>query len=521
MLPVLLVGAAAAAFFFSGCTESKNNDTSDAAPPPPANSADAAQDSAETSPPPTPPLKVDIDPKSKAFQIYQQLKEAKVSDAELDQGYHEIDYSRPGPNETEKGKGDGHLDEQELYEYVIDHHDRFQGIVEGIAGKPVPWVLDDKNPATDFDEKIRARVTEATNDIKAALKAQGLDEKSDEFQEKLAVALFYFVDFPEDKGLIQKKEKDLKIRTRELTEMGLSDFQQKLFEKGGLNVSQIKSDGLEEGSALEALKSKKGGVTEKAKILYAVFENAGLKPYFARSRVKDVESTFKANTFRFHWQNRQDYHTFVGINFGNRSRLFDLSFFNSKADYAEYYPLRLTQVVASEINHRGFGFFVTGKGEQALAAFQLAGHLDPKNPLIYNNLGNVLLAINKNDEAKKAIEESVKLDPQFPMGPMNLGNIAFQKGQLDKAVSLFYQATKIDPKYPMAYNNLGAAFLRQGKIDKAIKMAKAAVRLDPENPMFHYNLGLAYKEKGDMAQAEQEIRKAGELDAKQHGVKAK
>jgi len=498
MLPVLLVAAVA---LLAGCASQEENQSSDASnsPPPPPNEAAAEEGSSDEAPPPAapPPLTLEFNEKSQAFPVYQQLKEAKVSDADLDQGVPFTDYSQAGAAPRYEGKGDGKLSEREVYEYVFNHYDQYQKVLEGMIGRPVGWVLDDQDPKTDFDEKVRAKVNQAREEIVGALKAQGLDEKSADFREKLAVALFYFVNGPTDPAKLKKNEKEFRAKTHELEEIGLKTYQDRLLETGGLGISEIKVDGPQEGTALSSLKSKTGGVTEKCKILFAVFESAGLKPYFARARVTEIEPGFKGKNFRIPWQDRQDFHTFIGISLGEKSRSFDLHYLQSKADYSNVYPLALSQVAAGEMNQQGFEAFLAGKAEVALKAFQGALYLDPNYPITYNNMGNLVAGLKKFTEAEKILGEAVKLDPQFGLAYMNLGNVALYQEKVEKALGLYEKARKLDPKYPMTYNNLAAVYLQKKKYDLAVKFAQEALRLDPKNPMFQHNLDLALAAKAD------------------------
>jgi tetratricopeptide (TPR) repeat protein len=496
MLPILL-GVAVVALF-AGCTSSQEaNNNTDSSPPP--ETAPEETQGPEAPPPPQAPipLQLEFNESSKAFAVYQQIKEAKVKDEDLDQGVPFTDYSQNGPALSYSGKGDGKLSEREVYEYVFNHYDQYQKTIEGMIGKPAGWILDDLDPKTEFDEKIRQRVSEASQDLVAALKAQGLNENSPEYREKLAVGLFYFVDFPSDPKKFKNKEKELRTKTQELETLGLKSFRDRLFEMGGLGVSEIKFDGPHESSALSALKSKTGGITEKCKILFAVLETAGLKPFFARARVTEIEPNFKGKGFYIPWQNRQDFHTFIGIPLGEKNRYFDLNYFQSNAGYPNVYPLTLSQVAAGEMNQQGFEGFLSGKPESALAAFQGAIYLDPNYPITYNNFGNLLAGVKKFPEAKKLLETSTQLDPQFALAFMNLGNIALYEDQVDKAFSLYEKARKLDPKYPMTYSNLAVVYLQKKKYDLAVKFAKEALRMDPKNPMFQHNLDLATAAEND------------------------
>ncbi|MDO8461992.1 MAG: hypothetical protein Q7S98_03930, partial [Deltaproteobacteria bacterium] len=122
-----------------------------------------------------------------AFSLLRALRERGVSYEAIDKGYHEIDYSQPGPNMTIKGSQDGEIDPREVYEYLMDHADQYRDLVNGLGGKPLPWELDDFDPETNFDAEIRAKVQGAIDSLDKILRQQGLKPGTDPYKEKMAV----------------------------------------------------------------------------------------------------------------------------------------------------------------------------------------------------------------------------------------------------------------------------------------------------------------------------------------------
>jgi len=133
-------------------------------------------------------FKLEFGSDSPAWRFYEALRAEGRSDPEIDHGYHRLDYRKPGPDGVLVNQRESH-EEREVLEHVTDRYERYRRLIESYTGYPLSWVIDD--PA------IKARVAEAIGRIEAILRSQGLRPKTATYEEKLAVALFYFADFPE------------------------------------------------------------------------------------------------------------------------------------------------------------------------------------------------------------------------------------------------------------------------------------------------------------------------------------
>jgi len=124
----------------------------------------------------------------------------------------------------------------------------------------------------------------------------------------------------------------------------------------------------------------------------------------------------------------------------------------------------------------GTGHLSHGNYPQALVELQKANELDPKNPVILNNLG---LAY-------------------------------YVRGRLPQAETFFRSAIGCDSNFSEAKNNLGRALIDQGKLNEALQVLQAVEGdLTYSFPEKTYsNLGMAYFEKGDFKKAEQYLSKS-------------
>jgi tetratricopeptide (TPR) repeat protein len=149
------------------------------------------------------------------------------------------------------------------------------------------------------------------------------------------------------------------------------------------------------------------------------------------------------------------------------------------------------------------GFILTQKGEvdEAMAQFQKALEINPKDPPSWNNVGNVLLHWGKVDEAIPYFQKALQVNPDYVEARNNLGSALLQKGKVDEAMAQFQKALQIDPDFVEAYGNLGNAMLQEGKADEAIAYYQKALKLSPRNPNLYNNLGNALSRQGQFEQA--------------------
>ena len=115
-------------------------------------------------------------------------------------------------------------------------------------------------------------------------------------------------------------------------------------------------------------------------------------------------------------------------------------------------------------------YFTQGQIDKAIAAYDGALKLNPRNVLVANNLA-VLLADYKGD-------------PQ----------------SLQKAFALSRDFEKEAP-HPLFLDTLGWVRFKMGQQEEALRLMKDAVAKSPEVPTLNYHLGMAFYRSGNTAQA--------------------
>lgn len=116
--------------------------------------------------------------------------------------------------------------------------------------------------------------------------------------------------------------------------------------------------------------------------------------------------------------------------------------------------------------HMAYASFLhdTGGEEEAIAVYEKARSLDPKDPAAWNNLANIYAHIGPVEKSFPYYDEAIRLAPDEPTYQHNFGTLVFlfrrdatnyfrcdEQAVFTKALSLYDRAVKLDPRnFPLA-----------------------------------------------------------------------
>lgn len=163
---------------------------------------------------------------------------------------------------------------------------------------------------------------------------------------------------------------------------------------------------------------------------------------------------------------------------------------------------------------RGTSYLSQGQVDRALADFDQAVSLDPRDENARANRG---VAYNERGDYDKAIGEltqALSLDRNDKFAYNNRGNAFAHKGEYDEAIADYDHAISLDPNYVVALNNRGRTYLIKGEYDKAIADLNHAISLNPQYARAYANRGEAYDYKGEYDKAIADLNHALSLDPK-------
>ena len=107
--------------------------------------------------------------------------------------------------------------------------------------------------------------------------------------------------------------------------------------------------------------------------------------------------------------------------------------------------------------------------------------LDPKNPDIYNALGDVYLELNNGTMAITNYNKALSLDKSYTKALLHRGQLYKRATNYEGAATEFEQALAIDSNFATAYRELGEVFYLQKKLDKAKINYKKYLELSKSN----------------------------------------
>jgi protein O-GlcNAc transferase len=117
----------------------------------------------------------------------------------------------------------------------------------------------------------------------------------------------------------------------------------------------------------------------------------------------------------------------------------------------------------------------------ALTVLDRAIEIDSTSGAAYRLKGNALGDLGRSDEAVAAYQAAIQLDPKDAWSMNNLAFIRIREGRYDEALPALARATELRKDVPVFYNNLGMALEHGGHYAAAAEAYGFAVSLDGSN----------------------------------------
>lgn len=115
-----------------------------------------------------------------------------------------------------------------------------------------------------------------------------------------------------------------------------------------------------------------------------------------------------------------------------------------------------TEMRAEALVHRGAVLLAEGRADLAMADFEAAVVLNPRNPVAYAYRGEAHKASGQLEKARAEYDTAISIDSVSADLFVNRGEIHLQLGARDKARADFETAIKIEPDHYVARNSLKA-----------------------------------------------------------------
>jgi tetratricopeptide (TPR) repeat protein len=137
--------------------------------------------------------------------------------------------------------------------------------------------------------------------------------------------------------------------------------------------------------------------------------------------------------------------------------------------------------------NRGNIYYTNGDANHAMADFNAAIQLDPKNSMAFNNRGSVYQMKGDGKRAMADYNEAIRLDATNAIAFRNRGVLYLGIADRDHAMADFNEAIRLDPKNAAAFLWRGVLYGSMGNTDSADADWNEAERLDPETADTFFN----------------------------------
>ena len=138
-----------------------------------------------------------------------------------------------------------------------------------------------------------------------------------------------------------------------------------------------------------------------------------------------------------------------------------------------------------------------GNFDAAIAAFEAAQRLDPKNAAIAGNLANLLSQIGDRKNSVDTYLRALELNPNSPELLLNLGLTLIDEGKFEQAIDALTAAIKKNNSIAALWHALGVALRMNGDLEQASAALERAVKLDPKNGKAWTALGVIARLRGN------------------------
>ncbi len=176
--------------------------------------------------------------------------------------------------------------------------------------------------------------------------------------------------------------------------------------------------------------------------------------------------------------------------------------------------LGLNSVVAQETAgaiYRDFSQGNDGNNQLAIKAFKSAFDLEPSNPVISTEIGQLLLKRGDYEQAEVYFRKSLDLKSDYKLAELGLAKSLISKGESQIALDILEKLAK-NTKDPSVYYELGLLHFNENRIEESQAAFNTAVTLSPLYANALFGLALTFEKNGEIDQALYYLRKIQRLN---------
>jgi tetratricopeptide (TPR) repeat protein len=150
--------------------------------------------------------------------------------------------------------------------------------------------------------------------------------------------------------------------------------------------------------------------------------------------------------------------------------------------------------------------------EAAEAAFKRSLELNPNYVTAYHWYALLLLELGRRDEALELIKKAAELDPRSPIILQNVGGHYAMVGRFDESLAWYRKSIEVDPEFANGYSWIGEHYSSaEGRLDEAVPWLRKCLSVDPGSSICMLNFGWLFLDLGDLDRSEYWIERSIEL----------
>ncbi len=143
----------------------------------------------------------------------------------------------------------------------------------------------------------------------------------------------------------------------------------------------------------------------------------------------------------------------------------------------------------------------TQRLQDALAHLNRALTLEPQEPMLLRQQGQLLKTLGQWERAHSSLQEAFCLDPTSAETAFELGEITQHLGRWLDSLTHYDAALSLNPKDLHSWVNRGNVLIKLMRRSEAIDSYQKALQMDPEFALAHLNLGNALTQDHDLVGA--------------------
>jgi tetratricopeptide (TPR) repeat protein len=160
-----------------------------------------------------------------------------------------------------------------------------------------------------------------------------------------------------------------------------------------------------------------------------------------------------------------------------------------------------------------------GAGEWAIKSYEEALKLEPTNPYILTELGQIYSNKDEKDKAREQFQKALSLKSDYAPARFQIALIYVGENKISEAISEMEDAKKQSPTDVGVAFQLGLLYYNDGKLSQAKAEFERAVSLNEDYSNARYFLGLIYDKEGNKTKVIEQFEKIEKLNPENEEVK--